>query len=94
MRLAIDQRVDLSGALEHSIIQLRKEVPQELVVNMFQKLVRFGSLLSLFLFPKTNTLLEFASNLVHACWQVDRLGDKKGRGGFVDESFTSCRCVV
>lgn len=40
MRLAIDERVDLSGTLEHSIIQLRKEVPQELVVSMFQKLVR------------------------------------------------------
>jgi chloride channel 3/4/5 len=39
MRLAIDERVDLSSALESSIIQLRKEVPQELVVNMFQKLV-------------------------------------------------------
>jgi len=38
MRLAIDERVDLSGTLEHSIIQLRKEVPQELVVSMFQKL--------------------------------------------------------
>ena len=43
MRLAIDERVDLSGTLEDSIIQLRKEVPQELVVNMFQKLVRFSS---------------------------------------------------
>lgn len=31
--------MDLSDALEDSIIQLRKEVPQELVVNMFQKLV-------------------------------------------------------
>lgn len=41
MRLAIDERVDLSGTLEDSIIQLRKEVPQELVVSMFQKLVRF-----------------------------------------------------
>jgi chloride channel 3/4/5 len=40
MRLAIDERVDLSGTLEDSIIQLRKEVPQELVVSMFQKLVR------------------------------------------------------
>jgi len=38
MRLEIDERVDLSSALEDSIIQLRKEVPQELVVNMFQKL--------------------------------------------------------
>lgn len=40
MRLPIDERVDLSSAIEDSIIQLRKEVPQELVVNMFQKLVR------------------------------------------------------
>lgn len=40
MRLAIDERVDLSGTLEDSIIQLRKDVPQELVVSMFQKLVR------------------------------------------------------
>ena len=40
MRLAIDERVDLSNTLEDSIIQLRKEVPQELVVSMFQKLVR------------------------------------------------------
>ena len=40
MRLAIDERVDLSSTLEDSIIQLRKEVPQELVVSMFQKLVR------------------------------------------------------
>jgi len=38
MRLAIDERVDLSDTLEDSIIQLRKEVPQELVVSMFQKL--------------------------------------------------------
>lgn len=40
-RLRVDaaERVDLSSALEDSIIQLRKEVPQELVVNMFQKLV-------------------------------------------------------
>ncbi|KAF8967680.1 Cl-channel protein [Flammula alnicola] len=38
LRLNVEERVDLSNALEDSIIQLRKEVPQELVVNMFQKL--------------------------------------------------------
>ena len=32
-------RVDLSGCLEGTVIQLRKEVPLEIVVNMFQKLV-------------------------------------------------------
>ncbi|KAF9462921.1 Cl-channel protein [Collybia nuda] len=31
-------RVDLSGFLEEAVLQLRKEVPQELVVSMFQKL--------------------------------------------------------
>ncbi|PPQ91494.1 hypothetical protein CVT25_013751 [Psilocybe cyanescens] len=38
LRVPAEERVDLSDALEDSIIQLRKEVPQELVVNMFQKL--------------------------------------------------------
>ncbi|KJA14347.1 hypothetical protein HYPSUDRAFT_208768 [Hypholoma sublateritium FD-334 SS-4] len=39
-RLRVDtlDRVDLSDALEASVIQLQMEVPQELVVNMFQKL--------------------------------------------------------
>ena len=93
MRLAIDERVDLSSALEDSIIQLRKEVPQELVVNMFQKLVRQIHLL----FPLilcSSIVIEFASNPVYACWQTDRLGNKKGCSEFVDQSFTSCRCVV
>jgi len=40
LRIAAEERMDLSNALEDSIIQLRKEVPQELVVNMFRKLVR------------------------------------------------------
>ena len=31
--------VDLSDLLEEAVLQLRKEVPQELVVSMFQKLV-------------------------------------------------------
>ena len=39
MRIPINDRVDLESTLEDSVIQLRKEVPQELVVNMFQKLV-------------------------------------------------------
>lgn len=35
-----DQSVDLSMVLEEAVLQLRKEVPQEVVVNMFQKMVR------------------------------------------------------
>lgn len=31
--------IDLSSALEDAVLQLRKEVPLELVVRMFQKLV-------------------------------------------------------
>ncbi|KAJ7272542.1 Cl-channel protein [Mycena haematopus] len=33
-----DGQVDLSGLLEEAILQLRQEVPKELVVNMFQKM--------------------------------------------------------
>lgn len=36
--LRADTRIDLSSSLEEAVLQLRKEVPQELVVNMFQKL--------------------------------------------------------
>ncbi|KAF8889352.1 Cl-channel protein [Infundibulicybe gibba] len=32
------ERIDLTAALEDAVLQLRKEVPQELVVSMFQKL--------------------------------------------------------
>jgi chloride channel 3/4/5 len=39
MRLSASMRVDMSSTLEAALIQLRKEVPQELVVTMFQKLV-------------------------------------------------------
>lgn len=38
--------VDLSGTLEEVVLQLRKEVPQELIVSMFQKLVRLRNTLS------------------------------------------------
>ncbi|PPQ62897.1 hypothetical protein CVT24_006295 [Panaeolus cyanescens] len=37
-RIPLHERVDLPEALEESIIELRQEAPQELVVNMFQKL--------------------------------------------------------
>ena len=94
MRLAIDERVDFSDALEDSIIQLRKEVPQELVVNMFQKLVHSISVSPHSTFGADPETIEFASNPVHTCWQTDRPGDEKGCGKFVDEPFTSYRCVV
>ena len=52
------ERVDLSSALEDSVIQLRKEVPQELVVNMFQKLVNITSV-----FPLVDGLDNLVQNL-------------------------------
>ncbi|KAJ7918813.1 Cl-channel protein [Mycena leptocephala] len=33
-----EEQIDLSGLLEEAVLQLRQEVPKELVVNMFQKL--------------------------------------------------------
>ena len=35
-----DPVIDLSGLLEEAVLQLRKDVPLELVVDMFQKMVR------------------------------------------------------
>jgi chloride channel 3/4/5 len=32
-------QVNLAGTLDESVLQLRKEVPQELVVSLFQKMV-------------------------------------------------------
>ncbi len=34
------EMINLSHLLEEAVLQLRKDVPLELVVNMFQKLVR------------------------------------------------------
>ncbi len=36
-----EESINLSGVLEQSIMQIRKEVPEEIVVKMFQKLVGF-----------------------------------------------------
>lgn len=59
-RLRVDalERVDLSSVLEDSVIQLRKEVPQELVVNMFQKLVNIALVL-----PLRDSVNSLAQNL-------------------------------
>lgn len=39
-----DDVLDLSTLLDASVLQLRKEMPQELIVSMFQKLVSAASL--------------------------------------------------
>ena len=39
--------VNLSGLLEEAVLQLRKDVPLELVVNMFQKMVSASPSLAL-----------------------------------------------
>ena len=52
-----DTVIDLSGLLEEAVLQLRKDVPLELVVDMFQKMVL------IFCSRRNPTLLTYA-NLV------------------------------
>ena len=47
--------IDLSGLLEEAVLQLRKDVPLELVVDMFQKMVR------MFSFRRDVVLLTYAN---------------------------------
>ena len=54
--------LDLSGLLEESTLTLRKDVPLELVVDMFQKMVRANSRL----LPRREPLLT--------CTRTRRLG--------------------
>ncbi|CAK5273784.1 unnamed protein product [Mycena citricolor] len=90
-------QVNLVDVLEESVLQLRKEVPKELVISMFQKLVCFD---------------ESASDYVHHSRKVDGNADQVGRRGHFDESpptyvsfgwqtgeldighWTSCLCRV
>lgn len=77
LRIPVEERIDLSNALEDSVIQLRKEVPQELVVNMFQKLVCNPRSTGWF-----NSQLDYAepsANSIHARGKVDGTGDEKRR---------------
>ena len=75
LRIPIDERLDFSSTLEDSIIQLRKEVPQELVVTMFQKLVSFRPFTRyLRHFDNVSHPVESTPNPVHACGKVDRAG--------------------
>jgi chloride channel 3/4/5 len=39
MLVSASNRVDMSATLEQAVIQLRKDVSQEMLVSMFQKLV-------------------------------------------------------
>ena len=97
MRLAVDERVDLSLALEDSIIQLRKEVPQELVVSMFQKLVRVFPHIAGHPDEKINRLvifyLEFTPNNLHTCRQADGADNKTGYCQLIDEPRPASCCA-
>ncbi|EAU90606.2 chloride channel 3 [Coprinopsis cinerea okayama7 len=57
MRVSASARVDMSSTLERALIQLRKEVPQELVVAMFQKLRDVVTLLTSH-FPHAGSLAQ------------------------------------
>ena len=58
-------KIDFSASLEEAILQLRKDVPQELVINMFQKLVSSAdsSMMHTCLYST-----ESAPNTIHAIW--------------------------
>jgi len=70
--------IDLSGSLSESVLQLRKELPLELVVSMFQKLVRFSR--TLLVTCSYNSMIESSPNPIHARGEADRDGDEDRRG--------------
>lgn len=79
---SIASRMDVSDCLEEAVLQLRKEVPLELVVNMFQKLVclfHHASLLS-----SANRPIESSSYIVHAGRGIDWNDNQDGHGLVID----------
>lgn len=79
LRIHADERLDLSGTLEQAVIQLRKEVPQELVVKMFQKLnprqivfTHAGKLTGMV--TKTDVVALLTSHFPHAAALAERSG--------------------
>ncbi len=81
--------VQLAEIMEQAAVQLRKEVPQELVVTTFQKLVRPD-----FHFVHHNcniTSAEFAVHCLYSHRQADRSGHKIRRSQAVDRSRSVCR---
>ncbi|KIK08951.1 hypothetical protein K443DRAFT_671998 [Laccaria amethystina LaAM-08-1] len=77
LRIHADERLDLSETLEQAVIQLRKEVPQELVVKMFQKLnprqivfTHAGKLTGMV--TKTDVVALLTSHFPHAAALAER----------------------
>ena len=81
--------INASSLLDEAVLQLRKNVPLELVVNMFQKLVRIlyshlvlhDALLTFMAEPETHPLLSRR--------QAHRHGDQDGHRMVVDRTGTS-----
>lgn len=76
--------IDFSSALDSTTLQLRKQVPRELVVAMFQKMVRGQSsiiiiLLTLFTDP------EPTGDSVYGRWSPRRNGYEEGYNQASDE---------
>ena len=65
------ERIDLHNTIEKAVLQLRKEVPQEQVVGLFQNMVRT---IALFKFMFLTEELECAAGSIHASRNV------RGRG--------------
>ena len=59
----MSERIDLESTIEKAVLQLRKEVPQEQVVSLFQNMVRTSRF---FEFTFLIDELECAAGSVHA----------------------------
>lgn len=68
-----DEQLNLSDILEKAVLQLRKEVPQELVVSMFQKLVRKSPAYTPYCLC-TDGDPVFASYIIHTGREIDGHG--------------------
>lgn len=82
--------IDLSSLVE-DVLQLRKEVPLELVVNMFRKLVRISSFLLCFRFYQFHR-----SNVVYGMEITESTPCDVHTGGNIDgyDLQDRCRSIV
>lgn len=80
-----DDSEDLSNVVEEAVLQLRKEQPQELVVDMFQKLVSVASLQMTSTSYGTRT--EPSTNFIHARRKTNWHGHKDRYCGIVKSAF-------
>ena len=76
---ATENAVDLTALLEPSMLFLRQDTPQEVVISMFQKLVRRLFTEETLLSSRPFSPAELAPNIVYACRRtICRVGNQVG----------------